>query len=90
MLLEKLTKELFKISEIHGDVYFLMGNSHSRSFLHATLMLIVAAVESGERNSHVNHMNTCLTREYMLVWNSVIPHAWKFPFCKKKKPSNEI
>jgi hypothetical protein len=71
MFLEKLAKELFKIREIHGDVYFLKRNSHSRSFLHAILTLIVAAVESGEWNSHVNDMNTCLTREYMLVWNSV-------------------
>jgi hypothetical protein len=84
ILLEKIALDLFKITEINGDAYFLTHNSHSRSFLHATLTLIVAAVESGEQNSHMNDMNTCLTLEYMLVWNSVWPHAWKFPSAKRK------
>jgi hypothetical protein len=71
ILPENFAQDLLKKSEIHGGACFLTDSSHSGSFLHATAMLIVTAVEYGEQNSRVNDMNTCLTREYMLVWNSV-------------------
>jgi len=71
ILPEKFAQDLLKISEIHRDAYFMTHNSHSRSFFHATLLLNVTAVEFGEQNNHMNDTNTYLTREYMLVWNSV-------------------
>jgi hypothetical protein len=43
----------------------------SRCTVLATVMLIATTVESGEQNNYMNDMNTCLTREYVLVWISV-------------------
>jgi hypothetical protein len=85
ILPKKCSQSLSKLSKIYEQGYFLTRTSYSRSFLHAAVMLFVTAVECGEQNSHMKDMNTCLTREYMLEWNSMWPHAWKSPFFEEEK-----